>query len=90
MAFWKEVFSKHGQSWGRVAAMMSLVNGIGWIWYLVLKVSNVADFIQLPQLAIFIGAVLSLVVGIYGTSKGLDTLKSIKGGGDAAPTPPAS
>lgn len=86
MSFWKDVFSpSNAQSWGRVAATIALLFGLSWITRLVLLVTGPAEFEKLGNVSIFIGAVTGLVSALYGISKGLDALKSIKGG-DNVPT----
>lgn len=93
MGFWKDVHSpKNTQSWGRVSASLALVFGLAWITRLVLLITGPEQYEKLGSLSVFIGAVVGMVSALYGISKGLDTLKSIKGGGDAASTsvPPAA
>ena len=89
MGFWKSVYSpKSEQSWGRVAASVALLAGLAWTTRLILLISMPEQFDRLGSVALFIGAVTGLVSTLYGLSKGLDTLKDIKGGGNAQ-NPPA-
>jgi len=79
MSFWRDVFApRGGQSWGRVAASLALVNGLAWVGYLVSRIHEAADFVHLTNLGLFVAAVLSLVGGIYGLSKGIDAIRDIK------------
>ena len=85
MGFWKAVFSpKNEQSWGRVAAALTLVVGLAWITRLVLLISGPEQYEKLGSVGIFLGVVVGSVATLYGISKGLDTIKAVKGAGDAS------
>lgn len=68
MSFWTKVFASGGeQSYGRVGSFIVLWFVMGWMTWLVIKVTNFAA--DLPALALFLSACIGAISALYGISK---------------------